>query len=103
EVGPALIVKQLARWLANRASGYGYPRYRLSELLGAALLWKAECRTRARASYAGGIGEREVGHKGFDFREIRKLLRTEFRLIDQRFSPFPALGAIGNSTVFFLA
>lgn len=41
-------------------------------------------------------------HLGFDYRALRGLLQRQFQLLDRFFSPFPILGAVLNSEVYFL-
>ncbi len=40
-------------------------------------------------------------HLGFDYRALRRLLQGQFQLLDRFFSPFPILGAVLNSEVYF--
>lgn len=41
-------------------------------------------------------------HLGFDHRALQRRLRGQFQLLDRYFSPFPILGAVLNSEVYFL-
>jgi 2-polyprenyl-3-methyl-5-hydroxy-6-metoxy-1,4-benzoquinol methylase len=90
EVGPALLGKQVGRFLASCISRYRYEHYKTSELLAAALLWKT----------AGSDEER--GHKGFDYRTVERLVRERFTITRTVFSPFPRLGPLANSTIMWL-
>ena len=40
-------------------------------------------------------------HLGFDYRTLEHILQAEFQLEKKKFSPFPLLGAILNSEVYF--
>jgi SAM-dependent methyltransferase len=97
EVGPSLIGKQLGRYLADLRRPYGYEPYRLRELFSAAVLWNA----RGFESSHTDAGATGTGHKGFDFRDIERQLRTRMGIERTLFSPFPALGALINSTVMW--
>ena len=41
-------------------------------------------------------------HLGFDYRALERMLRQRFQLREKWFSPFPVLGAVLNSEVYFL-
>ena len=41
-------------------------------------------------------------HLGFDYRSLDRLLQKQFRITNRWFSPFPILGPILNSEVYFL-
>jgi SAM-dependent methyltransferase len=99
EVGPSLVVKQLGRYLANKAGAYGYEPYAWSELVSAALFWDADSfeSSHRYASREGG-----KGHKGFDFRRVRRELERFCKIDKALFTPFPLLGTALNSTAFFL-
>jgi SAM-dependent methyltransferase len=97
EVGPSLVGKQVGRYLAGLRRPYGYERYRLPELFSAAVLWNA----RGFASSHTQLDATGTGHKGFDFRDIERALRQRMDIERTVFSPFPALGAMLNSTVMW--
>jgi SAM-dependent methyltransferase len=97
EIGPSLIGKQLGRYLADLRRPYGYEPYRLRELFSAAVLWNA----RGFESSHTDAAATGTGHKGFDFREIERQLKTRMDIERKLFSPFPALGALINSTVMW--
>lgn len=97
EVGPALLLKQVGRYLANLAAPYGYERYRVRELLSAALLRDAS------AFPSSHRGERPLrGHKGFDYRAVEALLRERTCIERTVLSPFPRLGPSLNSSIFWV-
>jgi SAM-dependent methyltransferase len=99
EVGPSLFVKHLGRYLATKAGPYGYEPYTWSELISAGLFWDVDSfeSTHRHASRAGG-----KGHKGFDFRRVKRELERVCQIDRAMFTPFPPLGPIVNSTAFFL-
>jgi SAM-dependent methyltransferase len=92
EVGPAVLVKQLGRWLANRRGDYGYGRYSWGDLLRAGVLWRTEGIERANLH----------SHKGFDYRRIRALLDERITVDRTHWSPVRFLGPIAASTVTWL-
>ncbi len=97
EVGPSIFFKQLGRWLANaRTQQYGYEKYDLSELLACGCFWKIpQSAVVARKTQAS------LGHKGFDFRDVSRLIRKEAGSSRAVFSPMPPLGSLLNATVFW--
>lgn len=97
EIGPSLLLKQIGRYLANLKGRYGYERYTLSELFSATLLWDVE---RFPSSHSEDVEIRS--HKGFDYRKIEAILKRKIILERHFFSPFPQLGKLMNSTVFFV-
>jgi SAM-dependent methyltransferase len=99
EVGPSLIVKQVGRYVANRAGAYGYEGYAWSELASAGLLWNADSfeSSHRHSKPTGG-----KGHKGFDFRRVKGALERIGRIEKTLFTPFPFLGAALNSTAFYV-
>jgi SAM-dependent methyltransferase len=100
EVGPSLIVKQVGRYLATAAGPYGYEPYEWSELVSAGLLWDADAfdSSHRHPTPVGG-----KGHKGFDFRRIRREVERFFQVDKALFTPFPFLGTAFNSTAFYVA
>jgi SAM-dependent methyltransferase len=99
EIGPSLVVKQLGRFVANRAGAYGYEPYAWRELISAALLWDVDS---FESSHSHVFREGGKGHKGFDFRRVRRELERFCRIDKALFTPFPPLGSALNSTAFFL-
>jgi SAM-dependent methyltransferase len=99
EVGPSLVVKQLGRFVANRAGAYGYESYSWRELASAALLWDVDS---FESSHSHVFREGGKGHKGFDYRRVSRELERFCRIDKALFTPFPPLGPALNSTAFFL-
>ncbi|MDY7012270.1 MAG: class I SAM-dependent methyltransferase [Cyanobacteriota bacterium] len=97
EVGPSLLFKQAGRYLANLKGRYGYERYQPKELISAALLWDA---TSFPSSHLENASLK--GHKGFDYRNLDKILSQKIKIEKHYFSPFPVLGNILNSTAFWI-
>lgn len=104
EVGPALLGKQLFRALAAWRGHGDYQHretYSPRELAAAAL-----ARPRlARAEYevetpSGPI--RYCGHKGFDWRILRREIAPRFTIEQRRFTPLAPLGPVLNSQVWFV-
>jgi hypothetical protein len=46
-------------------------------------------------------GATSSGHKGFDFRDVERELRDRMDVRRTVYSPFPAFGALLNSTVMW--
>lgn len=97
EVGPSLIGKQLGRYLANLRRPYGYETYRLRELFSAAALWKPHAFDSSHTD-ASATG---TGHKGFDYRDVERELRSRMEIVRTIYSPLPPLGPLLNSTVMW--
>ena len=97
EVGPSLIFKQAGRYFANLKGRYGYERYSYQELMSAALFWDA---TRFPSSHLENAALK--GHKGFDYRNLDKILRTKIKVTKHYFSPFPVFGNLLNSTAIWI-
>lgn len=97
EIGPSLIAKQIGRYFANLKGGYGYERYRPSELLAAAFLWDASSFPSSHSTQTP-----HKAHKGFDYRKLEGLLKQKINIDRQMFSPFPWLGKYVNSTVIWI-
>ena len=107
ETGPALVVKQAARALAARRGVEGYVEretYRPAEMLRmlAAGEDTAIPRPVYRARFADGRPNEYHGHKGFNWRALRRRLRADFEVRRTLFSPVPALGPLLNSQAWFL-
>jgi len=92
EVGPSVVVKQAGRWLANRGQSYSYERYTVRELWTAGARWKVDALERQNV----------YSHKGFDFRELRKLVHERVAIARVAFSPMSFLGPVLASTVYWL-
>lgn len=97
EIGPSLLFKQVGRYFANRKGGYGYERYRLSELLAASIFWNTNSFPSSHS-----LNAPTRGHKGFDYRKIDKLLQQKVRIERRILSPFPWLGHLLNSTIIWI-
>ncbi|HYH78917.1 MAG TPA: methyltransferase domain-containing protein [Longimicrobium sp.] len=107
ETGPALAGKQLYRALAARRGLEGYREretYTAAEL--ARMLAAGEGTAIERPVYHSHFpsGEANVyhGHKGFNWRALRRRLRADFHLHETRFSPVPLLGPLLNSQAWFV-
>lgn len=98
EIGPPLVVKQIGRYLANLKGHYGYEKYTPKELFSAAVLWDVNSFPSSHSQPFTGFR----AHKGFDYRKIKALLAERITLEKQVFTPFPVLGNLLNSTVFWL-
>jgi 2-polyprenyl-3-methyl-5-hydroxy-6-metoxy-1,4-benzoquinol methylase len=97
ELGPALLVKQIGRYLANLKGSYGYEKYSPKELFSAAILWDTNSFPSSHS-----LNEPNKGHKGFDYRNMEKLLRNKLKIQQTIFSPFPGLGNLLNSTIIWI-
>ncbi len=97
EIGPSLLVKQIGRYLANMKGRYGYERYSPSELFSASILWDVN-----RFISSHSLNSSYKGHKGFDYRNVEKMLRRKVDIEKIVFSPFPWLGNRLNSTVIWI-
>ena len=107
ETGPALVGKQLYRALAARRGLEGYRQretYAPREL--AAMVF-AGGRTRIQrpvytSSFASGEANVYHGHKGFNWRALRRRLARDFVVRRTLFSPVPLLGPLLNSQAWFV-
>ena len=97
EIGPSLILKQTGRYFANLKGNYGYERYQPQELFSAAILWDVNSFPSSHS-----LKEQSTGHKGFDYRNLEKILRQKLKIEQQFFSPFPWFGNLFNSTVIWV-
>lgn len=93
EVGPSVLLKQAGRWLANRRQEYGYERYRWAELFRAGVLGQSAGLDRVNLH----------SHKGFDYRDVREMLRARAAIHRTVYSPIRTLGPVVASTVFWIA
>ncbi|MFL5383126.1 MAG: class I SAM-dependent methyltransferase [Longimicrobiaceae bacterium] len=107
ETGPALVGKQLYRRLAARRGLEGYrdrETYTAKEL-GTMLVaggGTAIERPVYRGSFASGEPNVYHGHKGFNWRALRRRLEADFVVRETRFSPVPLLGPLLNSQAWFV-
>jgi len=97
EVGPSLVGKQVGRYLAGLRRPYGYESYRLRELFSAAVLWNAHAFESSHTDTAAT----GTGHKGFDYRDVERELRSRMDIVRTVYSPLPPLGPLLNSTVMW--
>ena len=107
ETGPALAGKQLYRALAARRGLEGYREretYSAGEM--ARMLFAGAAGGIDRPVYHGRFtsGEENVyhGHKGFNWRALRRRLARDFTVRETRFSPVPLLGPLLNSQAWFV-
>jgi hypothetical protein len=107
ETGPSLVGKQLYRRLAARRGLEGYREretYSAREL--AAMLvaggGTAIDRPVYRSSFPSGEANVYHGHKGFNWRALRRRLADDFVVRRTRFSPVPVLGPLLNSQAWFI-
>lgn len=108
EVGPPLIIKQLARTLKSmRRQEITYrdrERYSPGEFL--TMLVAAEDtaidRPEYRQDFAPDRPNAFHGHKGFNWRALRRRLSRTFVIERTSFSPVAALGALGASQAWFV-
>ncbi|HEX6748119.1 MAG TPA: methyltransferase domain-containing protein [Longimicrobium sp.] len=106
ETGPTLAGKQLYRALAARRGLEGYrERETYSPGEFARMVFAAGGTAIARPVYASRFasGEPNVyhGHKGFNWRALRRRLARDFVVRRTRFSPVPLLGPLLNSQAWF--
>jgi SAM-dependent methyltransferase len=107
ETGPALALKQAARALAARRGVEGYvdrEKYGAGELLkmtfagGGTAIERPVYTTR----FPDGAPNVYHGHKGFNWRALRRRLAADFVVRRTVFSPLGALGGLLNSQAWFL-
>jgi len=97
EIGPSLVGKQVGRYLAGLRRPYGHESYNYRELFSAAVLWNA----RGFDSSHTQPDATRTGHKGFDFREVERELRSRMDIERTMYSPLPLTGPLLNSTVMW--
>lgn len=107
ETGLPLIVKQAARAVAARRVSSDYrhrERYTLGEFL--RMLAPGDRppidRPAYDAQFASGTPNRYHGHKGFNWRAMRRTIDGTFRVLETRFSPVPWLGPQFASQAWFV-
>jgi SAM-dependent methyltransferase len=107
ETGPALAGKQMYRALAARRGLEGYREretYSPREL--AAMLFAGGgtriARPVYRSHFASGEANVYHGHKGFNWRALRRRLARDFVVRRTLFSPVPLLGPLLNSQAWFV-
>jgi 2-polyprenyl-3-methyl-5-hydroxy-6-metoxy-1,4-benzoquinol methylase len=107
EIGPALVGKQLARAILARRGPEGYREretYAPGEMLRmvAAGEGTAIARPVYRTAFADGAPNAYHGHKGFNWRALRRRLRADFEVRRTLFSPLPVLGPLLNAQAWFV-
>jgi len=107
ETGPALVGKQLARALLARRGPEGYrdrETYAPGEMLRMVAAGEATAIPRPlyRTTFADGTPNEYHGHKGFNWRALRRRLGDDFEVRRTLFSPLPALGPLLNSQAWFV-
>ena len=107
EIGPPVVAKQCARALVAMGGQPEYAtreRYRPDELV--RLMFAGADTTFPREEYQGsgpdGRATRFTGHKGFNWRALRRRIAERFRIERRLFSPLPMLGPWLNSQVWFV-
>jgi SAM-dependent methyltransferase len=107
ETGLPLVVKQAARAVAARRVSSDYRHretYRTREFV--RMLAPGDRVVVERPVYEtefeSGIPNRYHGHKGFNWRAMRKRVSETFRVIDTRFSPLSRLGPQFASQAWFV-
>ena len=101
EIGPSLLVKQIGRYLAYGCNPYGYERYRLKELISAVIQWDVKS-FESTHSVGLDLKRPHKGHKGFDFRDIERLLRRYFLIEKTAYSPLPFFRSFCNATIIWM-
>lgn len=107
ETGPALVGKQLYRALAARRGLEGYVEretYTPAELGKMLVAGSGTAIERPvyRSHFPSGEANVYHGHKGFNWRALRRRLQADFHLRQTRFSPVPLLGPLLNSQAWFV-
>lgn len=107
ETGPALVGKQLYRALAARRGLEGYREREtytpgeLAKMLVAGGGTRIE-RPVYHSQFPSGEANVYHGHKGFNWRALRRRLADDFIIRETRFSPVPLLGPLLNSQAWFV-
>lgn len=107
EIGPTLAVKQLVRAAAASTGLTEYAareRYRLSEFMRMLLAGEASRIERPVSVAMNPRGDqiRFHGHKGFNWRALRRLIERSFAIERRLFSPVRVTGSWLNSQVWFV-
>ncbi|HEX5726184.1 MAG TPA: class I SAM-dependent methyltransferase [Longimicrobiaceae bacterium] len=107
ETGPVLAVKQAFRALAGARGLPGYrerERYTPRELLRMLAPGEADAIPRPvyTTAFAGGEPNRYHGHKGFNWRALRRRVARDFTVRRTCFSPLGPLGPLLNSQAWFV-
>ena len=103
EIGPSLVIKQVARRLAGLRGVGDYAwteRYSPTELF--RMILATSSTTIERPTHiAVDIGPGH-GHKGFNWRALERRIETRFSVDRRRFSPLGFLGGLFSSQVWFV-
>jgi 2-polyprenyl-3-methyl-5-hydroxy-6-metoxy-1,4-benzoquinol methylase len=107
EVGPPLMVKQIARALAGLRN---LGDYKHRELYSFSEFWKMFFATEnteiQRPKYENQVSPEKTllfhGHKGFNWRALNKTLTQRFNVKRIVYSPVPFAGGVFNSQAFFI-
>ena len=107
ETGPALVGKQVYRALAARRGLEGYAEretYSPAELARMLVAGSGTAIERPvyRSRFPSGEANVYHGHKGFNWRALRRRLAADFIVRRTVFSPLGALGGLLNSQAWFL-
>lgn len=107
ETGPALVAKQAVRALAARRGMEGYREretYAPGELARMLVAGGGTAIERPvyRSQFPSGEPNVYHGHKGFNWRALRRRLSADFVIRQTRFSPVPILGPLLNSQAWFV-
>jgi SAM-dependent methyltransferase len=107
EIGPALAGKQLYRAFAARRGLEGYREretYTAGELARMLVAGAGTAIPRPvyRSHFASGEANVYHGHKGFNWRTLRRRLAEDFVVRETRFSPVPLAGPLLNSQAWFV-
>jgi hypothetical protein len=103
EIGPSLLIKQVARRLAalRRMGDYAWTEgYSLGELLKMTFATSSSA-IRRPTHHSPDIGTSH-GHKGFNWRALEKRIATRFRVERRLFSPLGFLGGYFSSQAWFV-
>ncbi len=102
EVGTSLLMKMTGRYITGlRDKTYRFfndeEPYSFREILEAGVLW----RTKNLACSHNLPDVYYRGHKGFDYRKLRRLVQGYFEILSTDFSPFPFTRQFLNSTIYW--
>lgn len=106
EIGPSLLGKELLRTLAswrNIGDYKGKERYRPGELLRMTFAGERTEIPRPAYSfeYAPGLNAESHGHKGFNWKVLRRRIGRDLEVVRTRFSPLGWTGGLFSSQAWF--
>ncbi len=93
EIGISAIIKNKFRLLTGKTKNLSLGNFYRSAL-------GLHCK-RAEPERFDGLSY-IFSHIGFDFRNFRKLLETQFTILKTHYSPFPILRGLANNVVYYL-